>query len=404
MSHGYVSFDFFPLAAYHISIIYCKLKRYKVVEFKQFYTQKGISQLLISLFEHEDPVTCLELSAGEGALLDSASLKFPLMEITAFDIDPKNVELLRSKYPNAHIHCMDSTSHEIHDTLKDVQFDIALCNPPFNTINNTIQFQTIVEDIFKKTISTKKIRSEIVFLAINLLYLKEGGELAIILPDLFYSSPSYNWLRNALVNGFTIKSIIECEHRSFLKTEAKTYIFHIKKVKEKLHKIAFFKYENGNGIQKCDILPSSLERIELKPSTVKNEYYSAFRGRLSGKDCKNSGYPYFHTNSFNQLTYAKVCNIFGENIIAKRGDVLIARVGSRVIGKHEIFQGDGAIISDCIFCIRFNDDVFKDFFLDYWMKNKNVWLKENIKGTCAKHISLVSIRTLLEDLLTKFLK
>lgn len=375
-----------------------------MVEFKQFYTQQGVSKLLISLLEHEEPVTCLELSAGEGALLDSASTKFPHMEITAFDIDPKNAGLLCAKYPNAHIYCMDSTNQEIHDILQDARFDIALCNPPFQTINNTKQFEVIVKDVLGTSISTKKIRSEIIFMAINLLYLKDGGELAIILPDLFFSSSLYIWLRKALLDRFTIKNIIECEHHSFLKTEAKTYIFHIKKSKSDAKTISFFKYKNGNELQKNEISTNSLIKDEIHSKTTKNNYYSAFRGRLSGKECKKLGCSYFHTNSFKDVTYTTAEESIEGDFVAHKGDILIARVGSRVVGKHEIFKGNKAIVSDCIFCVTFYDDKFKSFFLDFWMKNKTEWLEKNIRGTCAKHISLISIRNLLDHILIDFKK
>ncbi|EKY3883892.1 N-6 DNA methylase [Enterobacter hormaechei] len=376
-----------------------------MVEFKQFYTQQGVSELLISLLEHEEPITCLELSAGEGALLDSASTKFPHMEITAFDIDPKNAALLSAKYPKADIYCMDSTDQKIHSILHSSRFDIALCNPPFQTINNTKQFESIVEDVFGTSISTKKIRSEVIFLAINLLYLKDGGELAIILPDLFFSSASYNWLRRALINNFTIKNIIECEHRSFLKTEAKTYIFHISKSISEISKISYFKYKNVGDIQKDYISVDSLEKKEPKLSEPNNDYYSVFRGRLSGKECKKSGCSYFHTNSFKEITYTTTAEeSIEEHFIAKNGDVLIARVGSRIVGEYEIFKGNKAVVSDCIFCLSFYNEDFKIFFLDFWMKNKHEWLESHISGTCAKHISLLSIRNLLEELLKDFKK
>lgn len=374
-----------------------------MVEFKQFYTQQEVSQLLISLLEHDYPVSCLELSAGEGALLDSALVKFPHLNITAFDIDPKNADFLSSKYPSANIYCIDSTSQDLAGILKEDTFDIALCNPPFHFIDNNPQFQLILEEVFGQTIKSKRIRAEVVFMAINLLYLKDGGELIIVLPDLFYSSDYYIWLRTLLTKKFTIKNIIECEHRSFLKTEAKTHVFHIIKSSEQQGEISFFKYGDGIAFHKGNIClnPSRVERKRV--SNLNNSDYSIFRGRLSGKECKASGYSYFHTNSFNSITYKSRDIIPDGNFVARNGDVLIARVGSRVIGKYEVFKGEKAIVSDCIFCIQFKNNEFKLYFLDFWEKNKDGWLQENMKGTCAKHISLASVHNLLEQLFVTFM-
>ncbi|ECQ0183600.1 N-6 DNA methylase, partial [Salmonella enterica] len=238
--------------------------------------------------------------------------------------------------------CGDSTLPELCDLINDSSFDIALCNPPFKSIVINSFISSLVFDMTGKKFKGDKIRAEIVFLLLNLKKLKSSGELAIILPDIFFSSLSYSWLREYLINNFSVSKIIECEHKAFKKTEAKTHIYHIRNESaRKQYQIAFEK-------KGCETYLSNMDFVfKNQFPDVSEEFddkFILFRGKKSGKECRNSGLPYFHTTSFDSVLTEKEFNFNSYDSIASKNDILVARVGTRVLGKTVVFKGVAAIV------------------------------------------------------------
>lgn len=109
-----------------------------------------------------------------------------------------------------------------------------------------------------------------------------------------------------MINNFSVSKIIECEHKAFKKTEAKTHIYHIRNVfSRKQSQIAFEK----NG---CEIYLSNMDFIFKNQFPDASEEFDdkflLFRGKKSGKECRNSGLPYFHTTSFDSILTEKETN------------------------------------------------------------------------------------------------
>ncbi|WP_350327094.1 methyltransferase [Pectobacterium aroidearum] len=368
-----------------------------MVEYKQFYTESDVSAKLSNSIEAINPENCLELSAGEGALIAAILDKHPKLSITAVDIDCKNSLILKDKFPEAEVICGDSTSSNIYESIYDESYDIALCNPPFKKIPSSELINFILKDVTGERNKRKSIRSEIVFLLINLKKLKPLGELAIILPDMFFTSLRYSWLRAYLVNNFSLIKVIECEHNSFRKTEAKTHIYHIiKKCPDRLSSVCFLSANKSIKLSYDEFISAHKKNTSLHDF---DNLFFLFRGKLSGKECRLSGLPYFHTTSFVANTYMSDKIIEKSEKCAMEGDILIARVGTRVIGKTTIFSSPPSLVSDCIFCLRIKDLRVRDFFLTHWNADKNDWLAKHAKGTCAKNISLTVFKDYVRSVL-----
>lgn len=370
-----------------------------MVEFKQFYTESNVSEMLASLIEQSYPKSCLELSAGEGALIDALLKRFPKIKITAVDIDARNVEFLSNKHPDAICYFMDSTTPEFFTLVPCESFDVAICNPPFKFIEVNDYLLSLIKNMTSKVINAKKIRAELVFLILNIMKIKKGGELAIILPDVFYSSKSFVWLRTFLISNFEIKKIIECNHKSFKKTEAKTHIYHIKKNGPSKSERLFL----VRGFTTISLSHKEFVNEKLIPkSDIVDSYFHLFRGKKTGKECRMSKKSFFHTSSYsNPSDYQNVEPLANESMV-KFGDILIARVGSRVLGKSILYTGTNAILSDCVFCLRINDPAMRDYIFKAWENDKIQWLECHATGTCAKHISLENFKSYIRTKLKKY--
>lgn len=378
-----------------------------MVDFNQYYTSKNLSDLLSRFITLIEPRTCLELSAGEGALLDALKAKWEGIKCTTVDIDPTNHSLLQEKYPLDEHYCADATSEHCINILQDKKYDLAVCNPPFQTINTNEIINKHIKDAFEIEFKyQKKIRAEIIFLAINLLHVKTGGVLAIIVPELIIKGLKYNKFRKALFSNYKLQYLVESTHKAFKKTEAKTYILFLKKEKiDIIYKFTHIKVDSQAFLEKENIYDIT-NLYSLDDSVQKKcmpNHYEIIRGNISGKICKTLGLPYIHTTNMveNMSTIE-----FNENKLpseyktAAAGDIIISRVGTRVLGKTNIICLGNVILSDCVFAIRFTNIADKNRFLAYWKKNNDEWISTNATGTCAKHITKKSLIELIDTIIS----
>lgn len=370
-----------------------------MVELNQYYTIDRISKILTNLIPETNVVQrCLELSAGEGALLHSVSARWPTVKFTTIDLDPKNHQKLLAEFPSHEHYCCDALGNQVGDVLKSNDFDLCVCNPPFSLVKSNSSINRILGEEYGRFVSNAgNIRSEIPFIVQNLKHLKYGGVLAIILPELIVKSQRYHdfWLQLGRSN--CILSVVECDHRSFKKTEAKTFIIYIlkgiPKGNQTINYIKLSCSQDDYPIQKINV-------TEFFSSNVFNGHVDGvdvFRGQISGKICKSLGLEYFHTttptNDFDSISTGVNKSKYKTAI---SGDILMHRVG-RSVGKICHLTSGELPISDCIIALRFNNENKKEAFLSYWSKNKNVWLQQNVKGTCAKHLTIESVKKMLAD-------
>jgi hypothetical protein len=370
-----------------------------VVELNQYYTPEATSFLLASMLDVEHVHSCLELSAGEGALIDPIKELNGAVRFTTVDLDKQNTDKLRKKYPeDIHI-CSDAL--DINLDLEANSFDLAVCNPPFTYIELSDNHRAILGDDFEYIFNKKsKIRAEVLFILKNLFYLKQGATLAVIVPDFIFSSHSLSKFRETLFSKFSLTRIIECEHKSFKKTEAKTYILFLKKIKPSEIDISIPYLVLSSGKTKNNKLP--LKNTFGKMSIKIEDGYQIFRGANSSKECRLSREPFHHNYAYVKdlsiVSYSSRNNIKSNFKYAIKGDILIHRVG-RNVGRTVFLDSEHVIISDCIIVLRFHNKELKKKFIEYWASNKDEWVSMNQKGTCAKNISITSVKNLISSLI-----
>ena len=339
-------------------------------------------------------------------MLDAVKSKWADIKCTTIDIDPVNHSFLIEKFPFDEHFCFDATSSECLSALSNKKFDLAVCNPPFELINTTKVISNHISSSLGLNVEkSKKIRAEIAFIAINLTHLKHNGMLAIIVPELIINGLKLAKFRENLFSKYKIENIIECEQKAFKHTEAKTYILFLRNIKpSNQHNFTHIIIDSNAQLKsktRRNLKKTFLTAGENNKNTEKKSF-EIIRGRMSGKECKSSGLPYIHTTNMKpdmEMLSLSEDNSNLQHHIAKAGDIIIARVGTRILGKTNIIDSGGAIISDCLFSIRFSDDRHKKKFIEFWKKNKQNWIVKNSTGTCARHITISSISKLIIGLL-----
>lgn len=375
---------------------------------EQYYTEEGIGERLASMLPPMTPRQCVELSAGEGALLLPVIRKWPSVKITTCELDPLNVSKLKSSFKGDHYN-IDVLSESFEGVFrgKFSRFDFAVSNPPFSW-RKLSSYDISILEIFglRDVFSGSRIRSEVLFVLQYLRLMAESACVAFILPELIVCSSVFAKFRSRLLSFCNVVAVAEIGSGAFKGTEAKTYILILRKSES----VDSFPYTNVFGVpvlkQQSDFCLGLNElNIECQPYSDSDDF-SIKRGQFSGKECKSIGLPFYHTSGFSNSAKGvvpiplKTNVILGKKVlIATKGDILISRVGSRVVGRAVVVEEGEYLVSDCVFRVRLPSSVSPKVFLEYWMQNCFPRVVSGARGTCAKYITVQDLTAYLREFL-----
>lgn len=375
-------------------------------ELGQYYTSNNISELLLSNISIPFPRKVVELGVGDGSLVRAALGKWEESELIGCDIDPDNISSLKSEFPSIDLYLLNGLSSNLDKDMKIGlnSIDVAICNPPYLPLKKCEESLAIIRkanlQIDKKI---GRITSDLVFLCQNLLFLKEGGELGIILPEGFICSHRFSEVRSSLLGNYHVRAIIELPEKVFKKTEAKTFIAVIKKRKKVNYKVnLFLANKEGdlvgkNRVWKRDVMQRmdfsfhtfdscSEERDCVK--TLNDIGAEIFRGAKSKKELELSKSEFLHTWSLNkELSYKSFndCSTHAKSAI--KGDIVISRVGKRCLGRVLVVESGSVPISDCLYVIRVQEKYRVDVVNSFVSENGQQWVVRYSHGVCARVIS-----------------
>jgi len=379
----------------------------------RFYTADAISGLLVSRFRHECPQNILDLGVGNGSLLNAAYNRWQNATYHAADIDPDSITRISNKLPFVQLRNIDSLSSDFNKQMcmRVDSVDVAVCNPPYLRIKNSVQTMTLLKEArMRNSLRLKRITSDIVFLAQNLIMLKEGGELGIILPDSIFNGHEFVYLREDILTNCKITGVIQLPDKIFAKTEARTHILLLEKGGTSDSFIALYK-SNDKGEVASPIYISkeeAIQRMDFSFYSWKNRQ-SSFgphvilddlevelkRGRSSKKELQAFGIKFFHTSSFpKKNSIVELENSFSPGEIQTQpGDILISRVGKRCIGRVSLVKSGNQVISDCVYRLRVPEKYREITWKVLMSREGKEWLEAHAHGVCSRCISKKDILT-----------
>ncbi|PMO05551.1 N-6 DNA methylase [Vibrio splendidus] len=372
--------------------------------FSQFYTKKEISDFICELIvERKDINSVIDLGVGEGSLLRSIKARYQSVKSVGVDIDKTNIENLIDCGAVDFLYCFDSTVKKNIETLiyKHGTFDVVVGNPPYNRTIITSEISQSFKSlkIFENH-ELSKIGSDIIFLIHGLLLLNDNGSLIYILPDGFTNNNIYSGFRKYLFENYKVEKIVEIPEKSFVATEAKTHLIIMSKggfsdfiEVKKLNCDKVISIDKSQFIQRCDYSfldkPSPINNLKLKDLDVE-----IFRGNKTKRYLSNLGSSYLHTSNISdkEIIDRQTPNAHKGLVLTKKGDIAIARVGSRVVGKFCLVTNANLAVSDCIIIIRTNDEASRVKIINNLkMDVNNAWINSIKKGVGAKHITIKDI-------------
>jgi putative uncharacterized protein pKP048_01 len=376
----------------------------------QFYTETLFSESLVKSLNSFYPRTVLDLGFGHGSLLYAARKKWPEARLIGVDIDEKNVERANKDRIIEAIH-YDGFSSNLFHILKDKykEIDLLISNPPYFQTDLTEENKNILKaagllQCLSK--NRKKIPAELVFFAQNLRLLTNKGEMGIILPSGLITGEKWRNFRKHIFQEYTVKNIIQLPVKSFKRTDAQTFI------------VILSKYINSNKNKKnitvSDILTNTSIELNIEEAIERSDFqfhfykkncsaskykinpqdFIIFRGNVSHACLKKNKRNYFHTTHFsNQESNLNLeVDSWDDVNNTQPGDILLARVGSRCLGKIALVESGSVPISDCIIVVRAKtDNARHHIWSKLFSKKGDEFFKNTCLGVGAKYITHQSL-------------
>jgi len=373
----------------------------------RYYTADIISTLLISNLETSKPKRILDLGVGDASLTIAAYARWEKAKYFATEIEPRKATAIEKKLAFVKVLKFDTLQPNASTKLK-VKFgtiDIAICNPPYVRVEDKEKYNGLFKSVDCKNFSNlSRITSEIVFFAHNLKLLKHDGELGIIVSDSLITGKEFKIFRETIFEKFNVRRIIQLPDNVFNKTEARTHIIFISKNKT-TNKTCELLTSNLQGeLSKKIIVDYSLlinrmdyqfhiAKIHAKPAikTLKQIDAVIKRGRFSYKELRESKLSFFHSVHFKEngvnISFDKLVPKKYHAYSANEGDILLCRVGKRVVGKVAIVKFGRVVNSDCIYRISVPKRYRQVLLKSFRSEEGKAWLHAFAHGVCSQVIS-----------------
>lgn len=380
----------------------------------RYYTTERISNALISALSVSNPELILDLGSGDGALSRAAYSRWAQALYITVDIDRhplmESVSIKKAGIRHFH-HLKDVLSPSL---IKDIgilpeSVDIALCNPPFIKPKWRDEYRYILEQAgFSTQLKAIKYASaEFIFIAQNLLSLKQGGQLGLIVPDGFVSGEKNKKLRELILKEHSIDSVIKLPRNVFVGTEAQAHILVITKNGDSSYPIKLKHLDSDS--------PTILVGAKEAALTLDYSYYSSnspsshksptitlsslgcsiVRGKLNSRQAREASFNVLHTSdlqpgetSLDLRAIGPSENSLYDSVLAAEGDILIARVGRDLEERVCIVTKGSLPITDCIYRIRAPKKWRKVILKKLTSKEGKAFLVSRAHGVSARHLPL----------------
>lgn len=368
------------------------------------YTNDFVSRTLINSLNLSNPKVVLDLGIGNGSLSKQFQLIHENSSVIGIDINLSN-SLNNLLINESKLYEIDLRHENIYTHINITNLDAAICNPPYlkidyNNIHETVLKQTNILDY----INTNHFNTEILFIAYSLHALKENGMLGVIVSDSIASSHTYNGFRKGLLNNFQVLEIIDVPAKSFDSTEAKTSIIIIKKRRIKRnYSVVISSLQSFGKSQKIKVNRNDLyERFdhkfwhfqnnqECELLSLKDIGASVKRGAFTHAELRNKNERFLHTTNlefgFNKFSGKSLKRNILDASYAKKGNILIGRVGRRCYEKIGYIEKGNILISDCLYKVETKTEFIPDILHSLFIDKTKYTLESISRGVCATSIS-----------------
>jgi hypothetical protein len=381
-------------------------------ELGQFETPNWVASLLWEFMPRKSR-SVLDLGTGRGALLRS----MPPTDARVVGVDIVNC--LNGERPSNRFEFVRTNvlGSQLRLSLPQQRaFDTVVSNPPYSYVASSAHLKRAIKESFGNKIAPKqRVRSELVFLLHAFLRVLESGQIAFIVPTTMMSSltkADEAKSEPALARLLNLTTVIKLPRSAFDGTEVETCIayFDLAAKRTSRHLVRLHVADESGQINRSSsprleefaaALTASgqlRDRTAHRP-TLRELGAAVTRGRQSRAQLSRSGMSYFHTSSFvdardgciafDRYSMTRTC---GPDV-AQAGDILMARVGSRCIGRSALVVSGRKIVTDCVHKITLPEQHRRQVW-EFLKSERGVdWQHQLSRGACATFIPAESLLT-----------
>lgn len=347
------------------------------MDYSKYYTPPTIANLLINELDVSTPQKAVDICCGSCNLLNAVKNRWKSVELIGVDVEDHpmpGVNFINDdgrKYATDHLH----------------EFDLVVANPPFDFLQAKNEFPELYQGLFKNLYCS---RLEVEMLLANLLMLKDGGILLVILPSSIVEAGSYQKLRILLSKYFYIKSIIKLADDTFGSAKIRSYALIIQNCinKRDATRLGYTEY-NVDGptvIYGNSVVREKMEKglwTEFDENKTDLKLFDFRRGTISSASFQNSGKTILHTARSGAVWRPSIRFIpetLEATVFAENGDILVSRVGKSA-GQWCVYYGDRVPISDCLYRLKDpNGDILNKITGKYYNRE--------LKGVATRYITM----------------
>lgn len=338
----------------------------------QFFTPKNIAKNLAVFIKQPDLV--IDLYAGSGRL------HIPILEsderaklnVLAIDIDPNisnYTDDSRVKYITADCLDPEAVSKYIAAYLKPKT--LIVLNPPFRHLNSHTE-QHYWQKISNIELSSNKFthRVECLALASALSSAPMGARIVAIIPETLIKTERLSFYFQTLTSLYNMEVLTTFKRERFGLAEVDVAIISLEKISNE----CLVSYLN--------------KRTPELVTNIGNYPFNLFRGKVCSADIRDSQVSVRHLKLGGiplSLDNNAIDSSLGKTV--QKGDILIARVGARMLGRVGIVITGQASINESVLCLRVENQVYRKKLYQLLVSEKYLnWLKEEARGTANRFV------------------
>ena len=361
-------------------------------------TPVWVSDIIASSLQLNRRAQVIDLGAGKGSLLKSIKGHYPGCLLTAIEIDERHFSGLSAEADEVYQADLVNSSVPL-ETLKWGRQRSIISNPPFGKLplDDALRSQLIQAGLLDPNTISRNARLEVLFLARALECVKKGAQVVFIMPSSLLHHSLWKTLRQTLVNTHAINKVSLLPQDTFQCAEVESAIVFLSPYSGSSKSIDIDDYRFGSCIKSTidsEIFIEKFHGVALADegdNQLGSLLTEMYRGRSCSKELRQKEISHLHSSDVNALHSSKLTLPTTPHQeyekVARAGDILVARVGTRCLGSAVMIQSGQAVISDSVISIRVPKSKRNQVFKKITSASGQDWLKRAARGACAKIIT-----------------
>lgn len=351
------------------------------VNYSKYYTPLAVAKQLVSLINFPDHSKVIDICCGSCNLLSAANHINNTIQCLGVDIHPSVSNYYCTVQADGRHYAMEHIG----------EYDFALANPPFGKSQDS-DYSTML--MKKSTIGIVSSRMEIQMLLANLLLLKEGGTLLIILPSTVVDGSTSINIRKKLAANYYLRAVVDMPINAFHPSRIKCSALVIENtINTYCYPTTLYSMNSDFQISKECTLSSDVILCGQWTSHMHTscKEFTIVQGKIPSNEFTESGIEVLHTAKTAEhwtpsTRYTSPMSADIKSLKATTGDIIISRVGVSAGSVHE-YTGEAKLVSDCLLVVKEPSEIVRKRIL-------GMDLKKLVRGLSTPHITASSIYTL----------